>query len=869
MKKKIISLFLICFLIFPCFLTACKKNNKSDGGDNSNQNETPTSTAAYTYSVVLKNAAGKIDENALSNEYDYQKQSEVKWTKEDDDYKISVSRTLESSGKLTVGLKEGYDFSNITLKVNETGSTDYLVSSGENTNCRKAAYLADRQFVYNYTNLKSNTNIVVDFSSCVWATVKLNVSDLKANGVSYCKIDDTFVTLEDASKYESENKFVKIEDDEIVANYGSVFAFDNAHQLSFKAEGSTYLQDLPYSNYTARNFLVNNKIQYLIAKYDGKCEVYDVVKDASKNGTLRVLGYNGIKFATSLDLMNSNNFVNLLLERELYDGEILTLNAFKGENAYLELDSEGQKYNYYLLSKIDEKTSLTNQVKQKEDATTSKIYLEINLTDLNGNAGAAKYLVRKPKDSTKFYTVYTSNLPSNATFTNYSYITLGENRPNGVSQSVADKVYYCYEIDKDVNISINPSIVDDVTGEEMKCDEAIIVSYHILSSGDPEPINTDIVKPKLSQSVIIHCYINPSDPNYGNSTLYEINVDCSGISFKDSRVNLDSRNLNLYDNEKIYYTTDIKDISSWKELDSSSVLEISSNKTSAIYYLFESNRSDMSLQILNDSDEIVSVTGKLRDCFNRTLVGNVSVGGKQFDLSNVYYLAILPGYYNEYTATLTRGYDKTEHKVSLSAAPEDLDLYISYYDFNQNNFTKVTGETNFTISYADESSESILYYYIANNVNKYLVLKNAEGNIIGESVLARSNSGSEVQIRGYYVYNLMLSANYYVEGEEFFIDWKDVTYSLRTTSDGVVETATDDLMIAKTTELVEGTTYFFTSSSDLSFFIGDSSKKKIDSIVVRKIGKSQDGAYLYSFTLIFPEGQNFAPNSKFILMSSN
>ena len=868
MKKKIISLFLICFLIFPCFLTACKKNNKSDSGDNSNQNETPTPTASYTYSVVLKNAANKIDENALSNEYDYQKQAEVKWTKENNDYKVSVSRTLESSGKLTISLKEGYDFSNITLKVNDTVSTDYSVSSGEIKNCEKTAYLTDRQLTYTYKNLNSNTNIVVDFSSCVWATIKLNVADLKANGVSYCQIDDAFVTLEDASKYESENKFVKIEDDEIVANYGSVFAFDYAHQLSFKAENSAYLQDLPYANYTARNFLVNNKIQYLIAKYDGECEVYDVVKDVLKNGTLRVVGYSGIKFATSIDLMNSNNFVNLLLERELYDGEILTLNAFKGENAYLELNEEGQKYNYYLLSKIDEKTSLTNQVNPKTDATTSKVYLEINLTDANGNTGAAKYLVRKPKDSTKFYTVYTSNLPANATFTNYSYITLGENRPNGVSQSIADKVYYCYEIDKDVNISINPSIVDDVTGEEMKCEEPIINYYHIVG-GNQESLGEKIVDQNSTQSVIIHCYIDPSDPNYGNSALYEINVDCSGIRFEDSRVNLDPRNLNLYDNEKIYYTTDINDNSSWKELDSSSVLEISSNKTSAIYYLFESNRSDMKLQILDGSNNIVSVTGKLRDCFNRPLVGNVSVGGKQFDLSNVYYLTILPGYYKEYTATLTRGYDKTEHKISLSGAPENIELYISYYDYNQNNFAKVTGETNFVISYADESSESILYYYIANNVNKSLVLKDSEGNIIGKSILVHENSGAEVQIGGYYVYNLVLNANYYGEDEEFFIDWEDVTYSLRTTSDAVVETATDDLMIAKTTGLVEGKTYFFTSSSDLDYFIGDSLKKKIDSIVVRKIGKSQDGAYLYSFTFTFSEDQNFAPNSKFILMSSN
>ena len=148
-------------------------------------------------------------------------------------------------------------------------------------------------------------------------------------------------------------------------------------------------------------------------------------------------------------------------------------------------------------------------------------------------------------------------------------------------------------------------------------------------------------------------------------------------------------------------------------------------------------------------------------------------------------------------------------------------------------------------------------------------MKDSEGNIIGKSILVHENSGAEVQIGGYYVYNLVLNANYYGEDEEFFIDWEDVTYSLRTTSDAVVETATDDLMIAKTTGLVEGKTYFFTSSSDLDYFIGDSLKKKIDSIVVRKIGKSQDGTYLYSFTFTFSEDQNFAPNSKFILMSSN
>ena len=94
MKKKIIGVFTVLCLIFPCFFAvACK--------DKSEPNFDP-----YTYSVTLKGAYGKVDEATLTAEYDHEKGEHVSWTKENSDYKISVTRSSHLAGNIIINLLE-------------------------------------------------------------------------------------------------------------------------------------------------------------------------------------------------------------------------------------------------------------------------------------------------------------------------------------------------------------------------------------------------------------------------------------------------------------------------------------------------------------------------------------------------------------------------------------------------------------------------------------------------------------------------------------------------------------------------------------------------------------------------------------------
>ncbi len=851
MRKKIIGIFTVLCLIFPCFFAvACSKST-------SDPNFEP-----YTFSVTLKNAAGKIEEAALPTEYDHEKGEVVNWTKEGNDYKISVTRSSQVSGNLVVNLLEGYDFSDLRFKVNGE-QKDYVIKSGEQTDCANKAYLTDRQLVYAYEKNKDDIVFEIDFASCELAKVNLDISSLKNYNVRYCVVEDDFVTMIEGENIVSRD-FKEIDKDTITVDYGTILAFDYSEKIAF-TDSFERLKNLSYASYGLRFLMSMNRIQYLSASIDGKCDIYSPTLDSSKNGTLRVLG-NASGLSYSNTLLGLQNYLHgsSNQEFEYYDGEMLAMTIFTGAEVYIELSQDAQRYNYYLVDKLDEKW--LGAITQKTIEGTDRKYIEINLTNANGTPSQTKYLVRKARSQSNFYMVYAEEMVESTRFTNADYILVGdENMPSGIS-SVNEKVFYCFETTKDVRVTLPAITIDPKTNIGKLNSEISITASNVNSYGRAELVTaTKDVNPSVVANVSIPCYDSTA-----NTKFYHMNFNYKPTSFNEHYFDVSSNELHLYDGEDIYYTNDPTDAESWIKFEKGTNLQLYSGEGATIFYYFNSNRQDANLNIENNKNENISTGGILRDCFGRLMVGTVNIDGAKIDLSKVKYIDITPGYYNYAIAKIVRAYDVTYHKVNIDqvinkSVKISMDNYLVESDFKS-----LSDLSGLEIRCTGYELLGEIYYYVDYPINYRVVLKDNNGEIVSTSHLAHQND-NPVVINGKNVYCLSLNGGYYSAGEVFTAELMEDYYTIADESGTILSlyTSDDGDEDLRESHIYERRSYFVTCEDDYRLDICD----EFGNVVVdwedfTQIDAEIGGVMVYLFTFKISGDIVYAPETVFTLVKS-
>ncbi len=844
MKKKLVSLLTMFCLVLPCFFAVACKDKEED----------KKPAKAYTYSVVLKNAKGKIDENALHTEYDYKEQKNVSWTSSGDDYSVSVTRNSTLSDSLNVSLLEGFDYSNLSFSVNSKDA-EGEIKSGSKTGCEKDAYLTDRQFCYSYTEMKTDTALVVDFTDCAWAKISLDFSELASQGITCYTTASNFATINTAVS----EALDEVTSETVEVDYGTIFAFDCAQKLVFEAENSENFQDMKYAKYASKYYLGTNMIQYFTAKQDGDCRVYDAVKDYSKRETLRILDCAELPVFENLDdLQNNNNALETTLEKESYGGSLLSFNVVSATKMFINLDSDADDYNYYVVDSIDGYMSFEKMVEQKTLTGTEIVYLEIDIA----SDSPAKYLVRAPKTEGDYYIVGTNTKFGEIEVVNADYIMIGQNNipSNRIPNGNTENIFFGFKNTNNVDIALKAYTSDTTTDFVLSQSSVSITTKNISQSGSVsgQPI-IDVIDTVTSSVETIDCFDDSHTFKF-----YQIDVLYQTENFSNALVTLDASDFEVYEDETVYYTTDITDENSWSELTSSTELSISSEQTRTIYYYIVSNRADAFLQIQNPTGEVVSMTSEIRDCFGRQMTGTITVGDVTINCSKIRYLDIKPGSYSSYTAKILREYDKTYHGINLAGlGDETLMVSIGSYTASSSSFKNVSSIANFNIKYNGQENSGAIYYYLDSETNKYLVLKDAGGNIVSASVHVMESVSKELEIDGKYVYRLDLVGDYYDENETFTLHVVDSLYGLKDNSDLDVEIFDSIELTNEQTALIEGNDYYFVGEEGEDYDIIDAQGfTVIDAIQMVQTGASA----VYKFTFTFPASQNYVDGTNFKLI---
>ncbi len=842
MKKKIVSFIAICCLVFPClFSVACK------------QKDPALPQKAYTFSVTLKNAKEKVDESSLQNEYDFEQEKEIAYTLDGNDYKLSVTKSIKLNGELKVNLIEGVDYSNLSLKVNnETKNFD--IKNGNIEDVANNVNLRDRYFKFTYEKMDSDTNIVVDFSNCETAKISLDVTNLKANDVKYGLVSEEFLTLSEAKL--KTNTFSLFDSNEIQVDYGTIIAFDFGEQLAFKANNTSNLNKLSYANYGSK-YLVgsNGRVQYMSVTDSGLCEVYSVVDDSKNDGTIRALFDGGVSYAGTLDDMLNANFVAPEIEKEKFGSNEISIFVFKGGKVYIELNSEGLNYNYYLVDRIDDELVDSKGIQEK--TISSKKYLEIDLTDADSKALSAKYLARKPKNEGEFYIVSFSGTGM-ANIENANYVLVGNvNKPSEFDLN--GEVFYGYSKGTDVILSLNSTTAYSNTDYGMTNKNATIN----VTKNDSFTAFIDITQnPAVNSELGLECCTG-DDVNNGEYCAYSISIIYDIDQFNENaEMTLETTGLNLYDGEEVYITTDIKDSESWVNLmDYVGELKISQAEGRTIYYYIDSPRTDAVLQIQNERKKFIGITGALSDCFGRTMNGTFTVMDKTINLSQVSYIEIEPGIYNSnQNLRLVRGYDRQYHQLAIDNLNENDTLMISLSGYSENSFVDAKTVSDLQIR-TEYSLEATMYYYVDCDTSKYVELTNQSGEIVSTTEIVYVD-GSPVQVNGKFVYSLSLKPDYHEEGN-LAVAIKDATFKISNET-GVTSVYTDAYKQTSVSEMVGGTTYFIVGDKDSIYQIVD----KNGAVVIQssKIYLSREdtsGKSIYYFTLNI-DYSLYVPSSEFV-----
>ena len=851
MKKKIIGIFTILCLIFPCFFAvACKDKEESK-------------FEPYAYTVTLKNAYGKIDETTLSSEYDHNLEKPVGWTKENNDYKISVTRTSHLSGNLAVSLLEGYDFSSLTFTVNGA-QTDFSIKSGSLTDCATKAYLKDRQFNYNYEKMSADTSLVLDFSNCGVAKVTLDVSKLKNYDLRYCVIEDDFVTMAEGESLLT-NDFDYVQQDSLVVDYGTIIAFDYSDRVVL-TDSLNQIQNLSYSTYGLRYLMTINRIQYLSANIDGTCDVYLPTTDPENKGTLRVLGNGaGLNYANSYYALEDKSYSDSNQEFEYFDNEMLTMSIFNGTTFYIELDEDAQQYNYYLVDKLDDEWF--GSIQQKTIPETDRVYIEVDLKDSSGDAGNAKYLVRKAKIQNNFYITYANNTTDGTRVTNADYILIGEeNKPFGISGTIEESIFYCFLKDKDARVAIPSLNIDKKTNIGQVNLGVEITAQNIGSMGENlREAALVSVDPATVSTVTIDCYSSTD-----STRVYRLDFYYDQSSFDENHFAVSTDELHLYDGENFYYTTTPTDASSWKKLTNETTLELYSGEGKSLYYYVDSNRADAYLNLENLIGEKISSSGEFVDCFGRLMQGTAEVDGVKIDLSRLRYLEITPGYYNYSYIKLLRAYDETFHDINVTAA-DDMRVKISMENYtSEDDFVELDEMSELAIRYTGYELPGEIYYYVDNFINYELVLKTKKGEVVSTSELVYYDD-EPVMVNNRYVYCLSLNAGYYAENQLFYMHIVEASYTIADEGGNVLSfyTSDDGNEETKESDLFERVSYFITCEDAYRVDIYD----EAGGLVIAwenftAIPKEVGGVPVYLFTFTIPDNTNYLPGTQFTLVKS-
>lgn len=857
MKKKLISIVTILCLVFPClFSVACK--NK----------EPQKESQAYTYSVCLKNAKGKVNANSLQSEYDYKKDENIAFVEDGEDYKISVTRTAPLSGELKVDLLESVDYSSVNLKINGVKETGFKINSGDIDNASEMVNLIDRYFVYFYEKMKSDTELVVDFSGCEKAKVTLDVSNLRNNDIKYRVISEEFLTLTEAMALETE--FVKFNSDKIQVDYGTILAFDSNEQLYFKAQNDNALSKLKYSTYGSRYFVAENRVQYFEVKESGVCETYVAANDIEANGTLRLMFSTGILVASSYENMQSGNYISLESNLETYAGEEIALLISNVSKAFIELD-DGAAYNYYLLNSIDEKMDNSNLLQENIVEGTTQTYLD--LTGLIEDDASAKYLARKPKDDGGFYCVYFEENIDDAQIENADYVLVGASNISSDSE-ISSSIAFGFKKDADVNVKLSATSIEKTTNFEVENTKATITST--LVGVDSTSVEKD---PVQSPMVTIDCCTG-SYQESEDFLVYKLSVTYTKSNFVVAEMSVSLNDLNLYDDEEVYYTTNIRDDQSWTKLDESDTLTISHETGRTIYYFIKSTRDDAEIEIKNSSGKVISVTGGVADCFNRVLNKTVAVLGTEINLSRIKYLEIEPGIYSSSSVlSLVRAGDKTYHKILTNASAQSKNVMISINGYeSETAFVSANDMQDLKIK-TTQAGEQVLHYFVTGDYNYYVELTNQAGEVVSETEVIYVND-SALTMNNKLVYSLSLKSGVYAPDEEFNLEIKQVGYKITKRLDVKTDGSGYEIVDAyvynefdqakqmelylddSVDEIFEGMTYYIRGQKNSSYMIVDSDGELVASL--RSVTEIKDCVYKITFKFI---GSNaFVASTEFALV---
>ena len=854
MKKKFISFCTMLCLIFPCFFAvACKE--KKDGDK----------VSAYSYSITLKGAKGKIDESTLPEEYDYSKDKNVSWTESNGDYTISVSRNSVLSGSTIVSLLEGFDYSGLSFTVNDE-SAEFTIKSGNKDVNGADAYLTDRQFVYKYSKMSKNTSMVLDFSDCKLAKVELDLSDLKSHSVTYYIVEDDFVTIEQAQNGASSN-FTNITNEKITVDYGTVVACNSSEQLVIDEYDTEELKNFSYATYGERYFVSSNRVQYLRAQRSGKCEVYSITSDESKNGSVRILATSGLRYATSLNDLTNARYVTTTQEYEYFDGEMLSLSVMSATSVFIELVDDSPNFNYWLVDRLGSEWLDSDKVEIKTMEGSERKYLQLDLVDESGSALASKYLVRKPKNTSLYYAVYAVGVRENTSVINADAVIVGSaNRPTNMPSSMNDSVIYYFKNNSEVKVTAPLTIADINSDNGQTIKNVKIFTANIdTDTGSvirDNKIDDVVVNPNTNSLMSVNCYSSSYSKLYRMTFNYELSA------FSDFNFTVSADNIHLYEGETIYYSTTPLVMGSWTKLTSDKVVNLSnsmqSGNTPALYYYMESNREDADLQIQNVLGENISGSNRYLDCFGRVLNGSLEIDGKTIDLSKIKYLEIVAGYYAyNQTATIIRNYDETYHTLaSNNVDASNIMISLSGYQ-NEWYYKPLNTMSDLRIRYTGSVSSVEIYYYVNTDTNNYLVLKDSKGDVV--STCSRVyNQGKAETIQGSYIYSLSLNAGYYEMGEEFKIEEIEGTYNLCDESNDQTWVYTTNDRLGTTYDLRENKSYFLICDDGYRLDIYDQKGNKIvdwsQFIFITNVRYGQD---LYLFTLEFSITMNFEPGTMF------
>lgn len=859
MKKKLISIVTILCLVFPClFSVACKKQ------------EPQKESQAYTYSICLKNAKGKIDASSLQSEYDYTKDENIAFVEDGEDYKISVTRTAPLSGEFKVDLLESVDYSSVNLKINGIKETGFKINSGDAENTSEMVNLNDRYFVYSYEKMKADTALVVDFSGCKKAKITLDVSNLKSNDVKYRVITEDFLTLTEAMALEDE--FVKFNSDEIQVDYGTILAFDSGEQLYFKAQNSDSLSKLKYSTYGSRYFVAENRVQYFEVKESGTCETYVAASDVNQNGTLRMMFAGGVRVASSYENMQNSSYISLTSDAETYAGDEIAITISSVSKAFIELDDDGLNYNYYLLNSIDEKMDSSNLLQENMVEGTTRTYLD--LSGLIDDGASAKYLARKPKDDGGFYAVYFDENVDDARIENADYVLVGaSNMPS--DSEISSGIAFGFKKDADVNVKLSATTVEKTTNFEVKNTKATITST--LTGVGSVSVEKD---PVQSPTATIDCCTD-SYQESSEFLIYKMSVVYTKNNFIVAEMSVLLNDLNLYDGEEIYYTTNIHDDQSWAKLDADSAALAFSHETGrTIYYFINSTRDDAEIKIKDSSGEVISITGGIADCFNRVLNKTVAVFGTEISLSRIKYLEIEPGVYSSSNVlSLVRAGDKTYHKILTGDSSKSKNVMISLNGYDsETSFVSASDMQDLKIK-TMQAGEQFLHYFVKGNYNYYVELTNQAGEVVSETEVIYVND-SPLTMNNKLVYSLSLKDGFYALDEEFNLEIKQVGYKITKRLDVKTDGSGYEIMDAHVysesfqvdqmdlyvddfvKEVFEGMSYYTLGQKNSSYMIVNSDGDLVARL--RSITEVKNGKYKITFEFI--DSKPFVAGTEFALV---